>query len=746
MSARSPTGEAATCATPHADGRIEVRLQRPLERGALTELTIEYGGQPSRGLWFTRDARGQSLVYTHGECTDAPWWFPCANDLTDRATSELLVRMPVSWTSFAAGERIDSTIVGDSKVERWRMSTAYPAYLTSLVAGELTVVESTWNGIPLAFAAPPSWEAFLQPSLECTPDVLTFLSDWTGLHYPFPKYAQVCVPGFPFGGMENISATTLTVDTLSDSAGQLDQSSVDLIVHEAAHQWFGDAITVDDWSHVWIHEGFATYLPALFALESQGPDAFGAKMRAIRETYLSRDRGDNVRPIVHAHYLGNPLELFFTGHVYQGGATRLHFLRSVLGEEDFLAGVRLFLGRHLGRAVETRDLQLAFEEVSGLELGGLFEQWLFEPGHPEIETRWRFDPSREQVILTVNQVHEVGGSVPTAFRAPVTVEIMGEGGPVSHRIELTQRRQKFEIACPGPPVWVRFDKGRGLPAVVRETKRLEEWYRILTADDDVNGRLDAIVALRDARIAVQSDETGGEGAQAIDNALLEALAGDPSPIVRASSARVIAPAMKGAREALTAAARDDSSSSVRAASLRSLSRFGADDALASLAERTFESTSSWAVKGARGGAVRSRGAGSCVRLADRAHEGVTERYLATPPHGGHGAGRSRPRHRARPAARRRAAARRALGRERLRGTARAGRASARPALRLGAGGGGTPAAARVAVAPTASGRARSSRGRRRRARDALARGEYRRKASLARERGLLNAAFSRRLN
>jgi aminopeptidase N len=212
---------------------------------------VRYSGRPRKGLHVAAERAGVATqVFTQGECEDSRGWFPCFDSPSDRATTEIRVSMPASWTAVAAGDRIERLVKGDRATELWRMTTPHPAYLTTLVAGEFVTERDTWDGIPILYLAEESLAGEIRPNLGRTGDVLSFLSEITGHRYPYSKYAQSCVSNFPYGGMENISATTLTDTALIDEKARRDGSEIGLVVHEAAHQWFGDLLTCRDWSHV----------------------------------------------------------------------------------------------------------------------------------------------------------------------------------------------------------------------------------------------------------------------------------------------------------------------------------------------------------------------------------------------------------------------------------------------------------------------------------------------------------------
>jgi aminopeptidase N len=473
------------------------------------------------------------------------------------------------------------------------MTTPHPSYLMTLVAGALDTKYGDWNGLPLIYSAPEGLGERLLPSLDATAGALEFLTEITGRRYPYTKYGQACVENFPFGGMENISATTLTATTLRDEHGLVDRNNNGLVVHEAAHQWFGDLLTCADWSHIWLNEGFATYMNLLYIERTEGQDAFRVAMRDTQETYLMHDAGETRRPIVTTTWI-DPIDIFFGGHTYQGGASRLHLLRYVLGDDAFFRGVRMYVGRNAGRGVVTDDLRAAMEEASGQDLEGFFDQWLYSAGFPEFNMHWRYDESRERVLVTVNQEHSVEG-VRSVFETPVDIEVRTASGAVTHRAEVTRRRQIFEFPSKEAPTWVRFDKGGWLPARKNAKKKLNEWLTLAARDDDVNGRRDALRRLR----AIGAEKETPEDRARIRAALLHALTEDASDAVRAASASLLdQPFGADVQSALATAARSDESLRVRRAALGALAQWGANAELTTLGQEAYDARDSWDTMGA----------------------------------------------------------------------------------------------------------------------------------------------------
>ncbi len=569
----------------HLGGKLHVELEQALSTGDPLTLEIHYGGKPRKGLRFVEDEDGLvDQVFSQGQCVDSRWWFPCFDYPADRATSEIRVRFPAHWTSVAAGERVLVLEEGSTRVEHWKIDTSHPTYLTTLCVGDFTVVEEEWEGVPLWYLVDPDLLDLVPPTFDETDDALAFFSELTGVRYPHAKYAQTCVGNFPHGGMENISAATLTENTLSDELGHRNGDYHSLITHEVAHQWFGDLLTCADWSHIWLNEGFATYLTALYVEHSEGVDAFRVRMRELQEEYTIADRGAARRPTVWDYYK-DPFDLFDDGHAYPGGASRLHLLRFELGDTLFFEGLRRYVADNLESSVVTADLREAMEAVSGRDLGDFFDTWFHSAGYPELEVSWEWDGGRSLVELDVAQVHRTDRGTPPIFRVPVDVEVRDGDGRRIHRLQLDRRSQSFLLPVDREPTWVRFDKHGWLPARIASFKSGREWLAIAAEDDDVNGRRDATRVLGSLFVEAEDPET----ASVYLDALVSRLRTDPIAAVRTAAVKALgeAPELRS-RVFLEQAARGDVAPEVRVAALVQLADFGEDLQLEQLAEEVFE--------------------------------------------------------------------------------------------------------------------------------------------------------------
>ncbi len=176
------------------------------------------------------------------------------------------------------------------------------------------------------------------------------------------------------------------------------------MVHETAHQWFGDAVTENDWNDVWLSEGFATYFTLLYTEHAGGRDAFVDGLRSSRNAVIRLEQSQPNTPVVHPNFVTDVESSEPNNRlVYQKGAWTLHMLRDLIGTEPFWRGIRLYYQRHLNGLASTADLRRVMEEVSGQDLRWFFTQWLTRSGVPQVSGSWRYDPAAKQIVVTVRQ-------------------------------------------------------------------------------------------------------------------------------------------------------------------------------------------------------------------------------------------------------------------------------------------------------------------------------------------------------
>jgi aminopeptidase N len=288
-------------------------------------VAITYAAEnPERGIYFiTPDEHypdKPTQVWTQGEDEDSRFWFPCFDYPGQLSTSEIRVRVPKPLIAVSNGELIN-TIADETHITyHWLQQQVHPTYLMTLAVGDFAEIKDEWQGKPVIYYVEKGREADAERSMGKTPRMKY------GYAYPYPKYAQVCVDDFIFGGMENTSTTLLTDRCLLDERAGIDNYNTEsLVVHELAHQWFGDLIVIKHWSHAWVKEGMASYSEVMWTEEEYGDEDAAYYRLCEARSYISEDSKRYRRPMV-THVYRAAIELY-DSHTYEKGSCIYHIIR-----------------------------------------------------------------------------------------------------------------------------------------------------------------------------------------------------------------------------------------------------------------------------------------------------------------------------------------------------------------------------------------------------------------------------------
>lgn len=555
----------------HAGQRLAIELDREYPAGQQLKLAISYTiVKPRHGAHFVvpdDDEPSQPrMVWTQSEPEYARYWFPCFDHPSDRLTSEIIATAPANFVTLSNGTLEQRTDNGNGTVTwHWRQARSHVPYLLSIVAGDFEVLEASWDGIPVQSYVPRGRLADAPRSFDKTPAMLRLFTEKIGLRYPWPKYAQICVDEYGWGGMEHTSATTLNLSTLHDERAHLDVSSDNLVAHELAHQWWGDLLTCKDWGEIWLNESFATYFATLWSEHDRGWDEAAWERAGEADSYLGEDARYR-RSIVSYRY-NSPMNVF-DRHAYPKGGRVLHMLRFELGEEQFWRAIRRYAEVNQFRTVETADLRIAIEDATGQGMNWFFDQWVHKGGHPEFHVSWDWDSSSKQVRVTVKQTQKVDDVTPL-FRTSAEIEIAPTSGePAIRRVALSKAEETFHFDAAERPARVCFDPSDWILKKLTFPKSREELVDQLARDKYVMARAQAARALAEYKT----------DAEAIA-ALASALKSDAFWGVRQEAARSLGKATgDAARAALVAAAKDDPKSFVRREALAALTNHSHDEA------------------------------------------------------------------------------------------------------------------------------------------------------------------------
>jgi aminopeptidase N len=301
----------------------------------------------------------------------------------------------------------------------------------------------TVRGIPLqTWVFPQNRETGLAIFEDLSRRTMEFFIDRIG-PYSYEKLANIQAMGMG-GGMELASA--IFYGEKDVAAGRAP------VVHEIAHQWFGDAVTERDWDDVWLSEGFATYFTLLFTEHDEGRDAFVDGLKKSREQVLGLTKKLPDAPVVHRNL--DDMRRVLNGLIYQKGGWVLHMLRAEVGTEKFWAAIREYYRRYQNQNASTAELRSVFEQVSGKPLDWFFTQWLTRPDLPKLEGSWSYDAATKQVQITLTQA-QAG----EPYRVNVEVGIVPAAGamPKIERVAVSGRTTVMGITVASEPVSVTID-------------------------------------------------------------------------------------------------------------------------------------------------------------------------------------------------------------------------------------------------------------------------------------------------
>ena len=470
------------------------------------EIEIHYQvNQPQRGLYFIEPDEHYPhkpvQVWTQGEDEDSRFWFPCFDYPGQLATSEIRVQIPKPLIAVSNGELIQLEDKGTERVYHWSQKQIHPTYLMTLAVGDFAELTDHYQEIPVTYYVEKGREADGLRSMGKTPKMIEFFAETFGYPYPFPKYAQVCVDDFIFGGMENTSTTLLTDRCLLDERAALDNRNTEsLVAHELAHQWFGDLVVIKHWSHAWIKEGMASYSEVLWTAMEYGSSDAAYYMLGETRNYLEEDSSRYRRPIVTNIYR-EAIELY-DRHLYEKGACVYHMIRSILGEQLFTKAIHTFVQDNAHKTVETIDLLRAIEKSTGFNLLWLFDQYVFRGGHPDYKISYSWDQDNHLAKLTVIQT-QVKEDEKSNFKnlfdlkIPIAFNYL-QAGQVQSKIfnlRIHEREQSFYLPLEVKPDFISFDAENYFLKTVELDYPVAELKAQLKHDRDPVSRIYAAIAL-----------------------------------------------------------------------------------------------------------------------------------------------------------------------------------------------------------------------------------------------------------
>lgn len=439
-------------AAPFSQRNDRVFINLPAAQpGQSTELTIRYDGTPARGLIISHNKFGERTFFGDNWPNNARNYLPVVDHPSDKATCSFAVNAPAVYRVIANGKFMGETSLPNGrKLTRWQESAPIPTKVMVIGAARFAVDEvGSVSGVPVQSWLYPkdSQKGFVdyRPAKE----ILQYFIDKIG-PYSYEKLANVESTTI-FGGMENASCIFYNEKVI---VGHKDSDVEALLAHEIAHQWFGNSATEADWSQLWLSEGFATYFSALYLEHAYGKDTLNAVLNQNKGQILRYTALKPKGTIVDSTAL-NLMDLL-NPNSYQKGGWVLHMLRRELGDDVFWKGIRAYYQKFRNANAQTSDLQAVMESVSGKKLDMFFQQWLYQPGYPEVVWGTSYDAAKKALVIDVRQAQRND----TFFSIPLTFSIRdARGREVSRtaRLTMTELNQTFTVPLATKPAQIVID-------------------------------------------------------------------------------------------------------------------------------------------------------------------------------------------------------------------------------------------------------------------------------------------------
>jgi aminopeptidase N len=422
---------------------LTLALDRPYDEGETVDVTVTYHGVPTAAGYFGFTTYySRQLIWSLSEAYGSRTWWPCKDSPDDKADSvDVHFTCPSALTTISNGTLVSTVNNGSTVTTSWRERYPIATYLVFIASYPYTVVSDWYVGtagdsLPLRFNVSPE-RASAAASVDAM--VKQMIAAYAGRmgEYPFmgEKYGHA---EFTFsGGMEHQTTTCLGGNAYIES----------VVAHELMHQWWGDMVTCNDFHHIWVNEGFATYGEALWSESQGGASAYQADMAASAYygsgTIYVPDASDETR-------------VFDSNLSYNKGSWVLHMLRHVLGDSVFFQALRDYRAAHGYRSATTENFRDVCEATSGRNLHDFFEQWIYGEYYPQYSAGWSAAAAAGGGYdVTLSLLQTQGWQL---FHMPVDITVTTPGTVVTFVVDDSLAAQTFVLHVDAVPSMVEIDR------------------------------------------------------------------------------------------------------------------------------------------------------------------------------------------------------------------------------------------------------------------------------------------------
>lgn len=431
-----------------------------LEYSSRDIINVVYSGMPITGLIIGPNMHGDRTFFSDNWPNKARNWLPLVDHPYDKSTAEFVVIAPNHYQVISNGLLVEETNLNkELKKTHWKQSVPISCWLYALGVAEFAVDYVDYfegKSIQTWVYKQDRDNGFYDFKIP-TKHTMEFFSDYIG-PFAYEKLANVQSNSVK-GGME--SATAIFYSDVSVT-GDRSVRWRNVVIHEVAHQWFGNCVTEYDWDDVWLSEGFATYFTLMFREHAYGRDDFVNGLNDAKRLVYNHYKTDKESSIVHNN-LKDMKDVLTYSLQYQKGAWVLHMLRNYVGEDNFRKGIRNYYKKYYNSTTTTNQFKTEMEVVSGMNLDTFFDQWLYKGGNMVLDGNWKFDEKKGRIEVNLNQVQNDG----YLFEMPVELGISYNDKNLEkiQTVKLEKEKGRFYIASDSKPISIKIDPNTKLLAI-----------------------------------------------------------------------------------------------------------------------------------------------------------------------------------------------------------------------------------------------------------------------------------------
>ena len=433
----------------HQNDELIISLPAPSTKNQTITFTIQYHGIPFDGLRIGNTKLGDRSFFNENWPNRGRHWLPIVDHPYDKATSEFIVKAPSHYKVVSNGLLMEESELSNStRLTHWKQSVPVSSWLFVLGVADFAVkyVDEFRGKSIQTWVYAKNREAGFYDFDEPTKKVLEFYSNYVG-PYAYEKLANIQTPSVN-GGMETSSAIFYGEDLVT---GKRDERTRNVVIHEIAHQWFGNAITETTWDDAWLSEGFATFFTLLFIEDEYGKDEYTKGIIKARKSVYDMSVKMPNFSIVSERTAEK--EDVTSGITYQKGAWVIHMLRNLMGDIKFKKGIQNYYAKYFNANTTTDEFRAEMEKVSGKDLKLFFKQWLYQPINPTINANWTYNASTKKLQIRLNQAQQF------LYNVPVEIGYYKKGSttPTILTMHLKDKDQVFSFSLAADPEKLELD-------------------------------------------------------------------------------------------------------------------------------------------------------------------------------------------------------------------------------------------------------------------------------------------------